>query len=217
MAEEPHSPLRICIFDDSELRCEALTLLLEAEGRFVVVGAYGNCAQVVTLMEQLRPDVVLMDIEMPHPDGLTGLRLIKKHFPHIKVIMQTIHEEDENIFMAVCYGADGYILKKTLPEQLLEAIFEVLQGGAPMSPYIARRIMKMLSGEVRVIVPDFNLTKRECEILELLAKGQTYKEVAERLHISYNTVNAHVRNIYEKLQVHSIAEAIDRLRQLGRR
>ncbi|MCS6916077.1 MAG: response regulator transcription factor [Chitinophagales bacterium] len=206
------SPVRICIYDDNELRCEALAMLLGDDDRYQVVGSFSNCANVVEDMRELSPDVVLMDIEMPPPDGLTGLKLIKQQFPHIKVIMQTVHEEDDKIFMAVCYGANGYVLKKSSPESLLTAIQDVLEGGAPMSPYIASRVMKMLTGEVRITAPDLNLSSRELQILELLAKGNTYKQVAELCHISYNTVNAHVRNIYEKLQVHSIREALERLK-----
>lgn len=204
--------IRVCIYDDNDLRCEALELLFSGDERFEVVGTFPNCANVLQHIGKLQPQVVLMDIEMPPPDGIAGLKAIKKHYPDIKVIMQTVHEEDEKIFQAVCFGADGYILKKSSPEYIIAAVDEVLQGGAPMSPYIAARVLKMLSGEVRVMLPEFNLTAREIEVLTLLAQGHSYKQVADLCCISYNTVNAHVRNIYEKLQVHSVREAVERLK-----
>jgi DNA-binding NarL/FixJ family response regulator len=150
-----------------------------------------------------------MDIDMPHVDGITGVELIKQHFPEVKILMQTVFEDDDKIFTSICSGADGYILKKTPPAKLIDAITEVVAGGAPMTPSIARQVLQFVNQKYKKASPgNFRLTERELEILGMLVQGLSYKMIAERCNISYATVNTHIGHIYEKLHVKSGTEAV---------
>ena len=135
--------------------------------------------------------------------------MVKAEFPAVKILMQTVFEDDDNVFASVCAGADGYILKKTSPEKLIESILEASEGGAPMTPTVARQVLRLFSQENRLgNGAQFNLSEREHQILSLLVQGLSYKMIAEECFISYATVNTHVKHIYEKLQVHSVVEAV---------
>ena len=173
------------------------------------VGTFENCVHVVKEVGELNPDVVLMDIDMPAVDGIKGLRLIRKHYPNVMVVMQTVMEEDAKIFEAICSGAHGYFLKRTAPELLIDGIRNVLEGGAPMTDTVARQVLDLFkkhSGHDQT--ETFNLTDRELDILRLLVKGMSYKMVASACGITFHTVNWHCKKIYEKLHVHSAAEAV---------
>jgi DNA-binding NarL/FixJ family response regulator len=151
-----------------------------------------------------------MDIEMPGINGIEAVKIVKEKFPHIKILMETIFDENDKIFQSICNGAEGYILKNTAPVQILSAIREIYEGGAPMTPSIASKVLKMF----KYRSPDtstseqFNLTDREKEILKCLVEGMSYKMIAETCFISADTVNGHIKNIYKKLQVHSKSEAV---------
>jgi DNA-binding NarL/FixJ family response regulator len=155
-------------------------------------------------METCFPDVVLMDINMPEADGIAGLKEIKEQFPHIKVLMQTVFDDHEKIFECIRNGASGYILKKDPAPRILQAIQEVYDGGAVMNPAIALKVLEFFKPQ-KVSNP---LSKRETEVLQLLAEGMSYKMIADKLFLSFNTVNTHVKHIYEKLHVSSLGEAI---------
>jgi DNA-binding NarL/FixJ family response regulator len=201
--------IKVTIFDDNKSRRELLQLLLDSTKGFACSGAFEDCRNVITNIEMNMPDVVLMDIDMPYVNGIEGLTQIKAQFPEIKIMMQTIFEDDEKIFSAISAGADGYILKKTPPVKLLEFIHEIMDGGAPMTPSVARQLLLMVSKKsTSKKVSSFNLTKREQDILELLVKGYSYKMIAEQCHVSYATVNSHISHIYEKLHVSSGTEAV---------
>ena len=201
--------IKVTIFDDNKSRRELLQLLLDSTKEFACSGAFEDCRNVITNIEMNMPDVVLMDIDMPYVNGIEGLTQIKAQFPEIKIMMQTIFEDDEKIFHAISAGADGYILKKTPPAKLLEFINEIMEGGAPMTPSVARQLLLMVSKKnTSKKVNNFNLTKREFDILELLVKGYSYKMIAEQCNVSYATVNSHVSHIYEKLHVSSGTEAV---------
>ncbi|HZV71298.1 MAG TPA: response regulator transcription factor [Saprospiraceae bacterium] len=198
--------IRIVIYDDHLQRCESLrALLLRADG-MECVGSFHDCSHVIEDMHRLQPDVILMDIEMPVADGISGVRIIKKEFPHIRIIMQTVFEDEARIFASLQAGAEGYILKNASAEKIIESIREVHGGGASMTPSVALRVMKYFN-QVKT-VPDYSLTAKEKEVLALLADGNSYKMVAAKLNISYFTVNTHIKNIYEKLHVHSLGEAV---------
>ena len=170
------------------------------------VGSFPDCSHVVEDMKQVQPDVVLMDIEMPIADGISGVWKIKKEFPQIRIIMQTVFEDEARIFASLQAGAEGYILKNAKAEKIVESIREVYAGGASMTPSVALRVMKYFN---QAKPPsDYNLTKKETEVLTLLSEGNSYKMVAAKMDITYFTVNTHVRNIYEKLHVHSVSEAV---------
>jgi len=163
-----------------------------------------NCLNVIADMQTYFPDVVLMDINMPESDGIEGLKEIKKNYPHIKVLMQTVFDDTGKIFECIRNGASGYILKKDPPQRIIQAIQEVYDGGAVMNPGIALKVLDYF----RPKKTENPLSVRESQVLELLAEGLSYKLVADRLFLSFNTVNTHVKHIYEKLHVSSLGEAI---------
>ncbi len=210
MAKEKR--LRIVIYEDNLHRAESLKEIIVFDDRLELAGIFSNCANVVADMEATRPDVVLMDIRMPGVDGIRGTQLIKQYFPHVHVLIQTVVEEDEAVFEALKMGASGYILKKAGMEKILEAIFDVYQGGTPLTPIIATRILKYFQATKKQnVLKEHDLTDREVELLQLLASGKSYKMVAERMNISVHTVNSHTRKIYRKLHVHSATEALSKL------
>jgi DNA-binding NarL/FixJ family response regulator len=200
---------RIVIFDDNSKRRESLEMLIDLTEGMVCAGTFVNCSNVLNDIESSRPDLVLMDIDMPGVNGIEGVTIIRKKYPALKILMQTVFEEDEKIFTCIRAGADGYILKKASPQDLLKAIDEALNGGAPMTPSIARQVLRFVgSTENRKQPEDFKLTARETEILSLLVQGLSYKMIANQCFISLPTVNSHIQHIYEKLQVHSVVEAV---------
>lgn len=209
--------IKVAVFDDNKERSEGLKLLLDAMEGMVVLGNYFDCRNLIDKLSSDVPDVVLMDINMPYVDGIEGLKLIKEHFPEVKVIMQTIFEDEDKILEAISGGADGYIIKQKSPAKLLEGIVEVVNGGAPMTPTVASKVLKLFSGRIHVSSDqeDFKLTKREKEILKHLVEGYSYKMIADNCFISYATVNKHVSNIYAKLQVHSVAAAVTKAIRKG--
>ncbi|MCZ4410313.1 response regulator transcription factor [Cryomorphaceae bacterium 1068] len=200
---------RVAIFDDNLERREGLFLLLETIDDLNCVGLYNDCRNVLADIESSNPDVVLMDIDMPHVNGIEGVLEIRKVHPDLKILMQTVFEDDDKIFAAICAGADGYILKQANPMKLVDGIREVLVGGAPMTPVIAAKVLKLFQKQGSSKKGNnFDLTKRESEILNLLVKGFSYKMIAEECHISYPTVNSHITKIYGKLKVQSSAGAV---------
>jgi len=207
---------KVAVFDDNLARRQGLELLINAMDSMQCVGIFPNCSDVVHRLRSNLPDVVLMDINMPMVDGIEGLKLIKRAYPNIKVIMQTIFEEESKIIEAICAGADGYIIKQKSPMKLIDGIIEVMEGGAPMTPSVAYKVLKLFNGASKPISnSDFNLTKREKEILDLLVNGYSYKMIAEKCFISYATVNKHISNIYSKLQVNSVAAAVSKALKEG--
>ena len=204
--------IKILVFDDNRGRREALQLLIESSDDLKFVGARENCNNVEADILQLKPDVVLMDIDMPGTNGIEGLKRIRTQAPEVFIIMQTVFEDDEKIFTAIHAGAHGYFLKKTKPDKLIEGIRDVLEGGAPMTSSVARKVLHMFtqqSSDKRV--NQFDLTDREIEILSMLGKGMSYKMIADAGNISFHTVNSHLKKIYEKLHVHSATEAVSKV------
>lgn len=197
--------IRIVIYDDHPQRCESLKALILLSGDMECVGVFHDCSHVLDEMRRLNPDIVLMDISMPNVDGISGVQKIKRDFPQIRVIMQTVFTDEARIFASLQAGAEGYMLKNASAEKIIESIKEVYAGGASMTPSIALRVMKFFN---QAKSTDYHLTQKEKEVLTLLAEGNSYKMAADKLGIAFNTVNAHVRKIYEKLHVHSIGEAV---------
>ena len=200
---------RILVYDDNAGRQEALKLLLTSEPDMAFAGARENCKTVEQDVESLNPDVILMDIDMPLVNGIEGLKRIKKIKPGIFIIMQTVFEDEEKIFEAIHAGADGYFLKKTSPEKLMDGIRDVLEGGAPMTASVAKKVLEMFQQETTGKKTNpFDLTSREVDILSMLTKGLSYKMIADASGITFHTVNSHLKKIYEKLHVHSATEAV---------
>ena len=196
--------IKVFIYDDNNARRDSLKALLELSPEVVFAGEAVNCSNVKEDMETSFPDVVLMDINMPIADGIEGLKKIKENFPHIKVLMQTVFDDSDKVFDCIRNGASGYILKKDSPQRILQAIQEVYDGGAVMNPGIALKVLDYFQPQ-KLNNP---LSARETEVLKLLADGLSYKMVADKLFLSFNTVNTHVKHIYEKLHVSSLGEAI---------
>lgn len=201
--------IRVALFEDNRNLREGLFKLLETSDQFTCVGAFAHCERVVENIEETQPDVILMDIEMPLVSGIEAVRMIRERYPEVKILMETIFEEDEKIFQSICNGAQGYILKSTPPGEILNAIKEIYEGGAPMSPIIASKVLRMFKYNLGKLADDsFDLSSREKEILKCLVDGMSYKMIADTCFISADTVNGHIKNIYKKLQVHSKGEAI---------
>ena len=201
--------IRVIIFEDNNsLRQGLFQLIHDSEG-FECAGAFEDGSEVLRQLEETRPDVVLMDIAMPGRNGIEAVRLIRQHFPAVRILMQTIFEDNEKIFQSILVGASGYILKTTTPSRLLEFIRETFEGGAPMSPSVATRVLGIVKQQSAFTHPvAFQLSEREKEILSRLVNGMSYKLIAAHCCISIDTVRGHIRNIYDKLHVHSKGEAI---------
>jgi len=210
---------RVLIYEDNPDLQASLSQLIAGAPGLSLVGAFGNCTQVTTDVARLQPHVVLMDIDMPGINGIEGLRRIKAGTPDINVVMLTVFEENERVFGAVCAGADGYLLKKTPPARLLEAIGEVRAGGAPMTPAIARQVLQLFPKAPTTSKANeesaANLSAREREILRLLVEGYSYKMIAADRTISIDTVRSHIKKIYEKLHVRSMTEAVSKALRQG--
>ncbi|MBK8887728.1 MAG: response regulator transcription factor [Saprospiraceae bacterium] len=200
---------RIVIFADNIKRRESLEMLIDLSDDMICVGSFPDCSNVLNNIDKSEPDLVLMDIDMPNVNGIEGVTIIRTKYPNLKILMQTVFEDDEKLFACIRAGADGYILKKTQPLELLDAINEALEGGAPMTSSIARQVLRFVgSTENKQKSEDFKLTARETEILSLLVQGLSYKMIASRCFVSLPTVNSHVQHIYEKLQVNTAVEAV---------
>jgi len=201
--------IKVVIFEDNTNLRRGLVSLINGAKGFECVGAFGNCDNLVKNLMDTRPDIVLMDIEMPGMSGIEAVKLLKLQFPEIKVLMETIFEDDEKVFHSIYNGAEGYILKSTPPSQMLEAIKELQEGGAPMTPSIASKVLAMFKSQRHFEKGEtFDLTDRELEVLKLLVNGMSYKAIGEKCFIGLDTVSTHIKNIYKKLQVHSKSEAV---------
>lgn len=202
--------IRILIFDDSIERLESLSTLFMHYPTIECLGAFSDPLGIEEKINQFQPDVLLMDIKMPGMDGIEATLRAKVCKPDIKVIIQTVFDEDDKIFRSLKAGAQGYILKSVPIEKVIQSIEDVYHGGAVMTPSIAMKVMQFFSLEAKASKrpEDFNLSVREQEVLKLLTEGSSYKMIAARLGISYFTVNAHIKKIYEKLQINSVGEAI---------
>ncbi|MCZ4242722.1 response regulator [Pedobacter punctiformis] len=196
--------IRIFIYDDSTDRRDSLKALLSLNDNLKFIGEASNCKNAIQDIESCYPDVVLMDINMPEVDGLEGLKLIKNKFPEVKVLMQTAYDDSEKIFTSIKNGASGYILKNDKPQRILQAIEEVSEGGAAMNPAIAQKVLDYFKPSKK----KSPLSPKENEVLSFLAEGLSYKMVADKLGVSYTTINTHTKRIYEKLHISSLGEAI---------
>lgn len=200
---------RIIVYDDSEARRESLKAFFQLIPGFEQVGSFENCDHIAEDIKTCNPDVILMDIEMPGIGGIHGVIHAKKAAPQVKIIMQTAFDDDDKVFAALQAGAEGYILKTASVAQISQSIDDVIKGGASMSPSIALKVMRFFNNQQKQPVSqEYNLTNKETEVLSYLSQGLSYKMVADKIGISYFTVNNHVKKIYEKLQVHSLSEAI---------
>ena len=207
--------ISVAIFEDNYLLRDGYYQLINGMPGFTCVGAFENATDLLFKIKRSEPEVVLMDIDMPGINGIEAVSIIKENYPSIHIIMQTVFEDDDKIFRAIQAGADGYILKKIPPSKILEAITEVCNGGAPMTPVIAGKTLQLFRSGLKPFQgkKESQLNERQTEILECIVNGKSYKLIADKLFISIDTVRYHVKNIYEILQVHSRFELISKQRK----
>ena len=202
------APIKVAIVEDQREIRECLALLVNGTDGYTCSGSYRSMEEAIEKIPRQVPDVLLSDIGLPGMSGIDGVRRLKELCPNLLVLMLTVYDDDERIFDAMCAGACGYLLKKTPPARLIASLQEAVDGGAPMSPEVARRVIALF----REIRPpdraDYHLTPHETRLLKLFVEGHNYKTAAVELKVSVNTINFHVRSIYDKLQVHSRSEAV---------
>jgi DNA-binding NarL/FixJ family response regulator len=205
--------ITVAIVEDDPLILENLSRLIQETPGFRCVAVFPNAEQALLQIPRNPPDVVLMDLNLPGVSGVECVRRLKKLLPKLQILVLTVYEDSEKVFAALKAGAGGYLLKRTSPDKLLEAIRDIQQGGAPMSSHIARQVVQSFQRSARSTPEVETLSPREEEILYLVSGGYHNKEIASRLSISLETVRVHLRNIYEKLHVHSRSEAVVKLFQ----
>lgn len=203
--------IRVAIFEDNRKFRKSLAVLISGSPGFELAGDFPNALDASAKIASSKPNVVLMDIEMPGMSGLEALREIKKQYPDLNVLIQTAFDDDDKIFEAIVQGASGYILKNSTPARMLDAIAETCQGGAPMSPVIAKKVLKLMQERNPVDRSgneSIRLTPREKDVLAHMVKGLSYKMIADQCGISFETVRYHINNIYVKLHVGTMTEAV---------
>jgi len=201
--------IKVVVVEDNDSIREGLKILIDGTEDYSCVASFSECEAMLKSIKKLNPDVLLMDIGLPGMNGIEGIKKVKLIFPELAILILTIYEENDLIFDALCAGACGYLVKKTPPSRLLEAIREVHEGGAPMSSHIARKVIDFFQKKpVSSQKSNYDLTPREKEILTGLVEGHNFKAIADSLFISIETVRFHFRNIYKKLHVHSQSEAV---------
>ncbi len=201
-------PVNVAIIEDRREIRDGLTMLIDGTEGFHCTGSYRSMEEALSKIGSEVPDVVLCDIGLPGMSGIEGMQILKERFPNLLLLMLTVYDDDERIFDALCAGACGYLLKKTPPARLLEALTDAVNGGSPMSPEVARRVITLFRDIRPPERADYQLTPHEVRILKLLVEGHNYKTAAFELNVSINTISFHMRHIYEKLQVHSKSEAV---------
>ncbi|GEO09592.1 response regulator [Segetibacter aerophilus] len=200
--------IKLLVYEDNPQLREGLTMLINGSDGFEVLASFKNCNNVLSEIQEYKPDVILMDIDMPGTNGIAGLKQIRLVNNEVKILMLTVFDDNKNVFEAISNGANGYVLKKTPPAKLLEYIQEAQSGGAPMTSSIATQVLKMFSTIHADKGEQYNLSEREKEVLALLVNGYSYKMISAEMYIAIDTVRSHIKKIYEKLHVNSKSEAV---------
>ena len=204
------APIKVAIVEDLREVREGLAMLINGTSGFSCVGSFRSMETAIANLGDVNPDMILTDIGLPGMDGIAGIAILREQYPGLPCLALTVYDDDERIFAALCAGAIGYLLKNTQPTRLLEALREVQAGGAPMSPEVARRVITLFQNFTPPQNAAYHLTPQEKELLKMLVEGHSYKTAAHQLKISIHTVSFHLRNVYEKLQVHSKSEAVSK-------
>ncbi|MCI0412475.1 response regulator transcription factor [bacterium] len=204
------SPCRVGVIEDQKHLRESLVSLINATDGFRIAGSFETMEEALRSIEKDFPHIVLTDIGLPGMTGIQGIRILKDRYPRLLFLVLTVHEDDERIFEALCAGATGYLLKNISNERLIQSLHEAAEGGAPMSPEVARRVINLFQKFRPPKKADYDLTPHEHRILKMLVEGHNYKTAAKELSVSINTVSFHVKKIYDKLQVHSKSEAVSK-------
>lgn len=207
--------IRVAIIEDDRSTREGLRFLIHGSPGYRCTAAFECVEDALPALASDLPHVLLLDINLPGMSGREGVRIIRERWPSVEVLMLSVYGEQESVFESICNGAAGYLLKKTAPARLLEAISEARDGGAPMSPEIARKVVTLFRKTPRTEPVETHLTPRELQLLALLAEGQGYLEAADKLIVSVHTVRNYIRSIYEKLHVHSKSEAVSKALRQG--
>lgn len=209
--------IKISIVEDIKMIREGLKILINGNEDFSCIGAYESVEDLFKEIEKKSPDVILMDIQLPGISGIEGVKKVKKILPKINTIMLTVHEDNKNIFEALMAGATGYLLKTTPPSQIVDSIKDAFEGGSPMNSNIANKVINLMriAHSDKELETKIELSERETEILQKISNGTGYKNIADELFISIHTVRYHIRNIYEKLQVHNQSEAVSKALKQG--
>lgn len=206
--------IRVTFFEDNAALSRALCQMISDSDELELAGSFQNGNNVLRDIAKSVPDVVLMDIDMPGVNGIEAVKIIRQHFPNLRILMQTVFDDDDKIFESILAGASGYILKKNAPKIIIESIIDVYNGGAPMSPAIANRVLHLFQNHVtrpnNVSDDEYNLTPREKDVLRCMVAGKPYKIISDELNITYNTIRTHVKKIYDKLHVSSNTEAVSK-------
>lgn len=200
--------IRVLLFEDNPDFIDSLSELIGNTNGMELCGVHNNCKNATKNVEYHKPDVVLMDIDMPIENGLQGLRSLRTSGSEVCVIMLTVFDDNDRVFQAICNGASGYILKRTAPEKIIDAIREAHTGGAPMTPSVAKQVLKLFSQPFQKSAELQTLTPREHDVLSFLVRGYSYKMAAGEMNVSIETLRYHVKNIYNKLHVNSKSEAV---------
>lgn len=208
MTETKTTPIKTAIIEDQNDIREGLASLIGFTDGFKCTGAYQSMEEALDRMKMNVPDVVLSDIGLPGMDGIQGIKILKEKYPQMLILMITVYDDDERIFDALCAGANGYLLKRTPPMRLLESLREAVDGGSPMSPEVASKVIRLFREIRPPATVDYDLTPHEMRLLKLLVDGHNYNTAAKELKNSVNTVKFYIKRIYEKLQVHSKSEAV---------
>jgi len=210
-------PIRVIAFDDNKDLRDMFRMLVDAQPDMVCVAVHPDLSQMMRDIDAAQPDVIVMDIQMPGMNGIEGVRSIKARYPDARILMQTVFDDDDKVFDAICSGARGYILKTASAGEMMKAIRDVHAGGSPITPAIAFKVLELFRVNAATnrntpnpAINSAGLSDREKSVLTLLVKGRSYKMIADELGISYHTVDSHLRHIYEKLQVGSGTEAVSR-------
>ncbi|HLI91969.1 MAG TPA: response regulator transcription factor [Puia sp.] len=203
--------IKIAIVEDNNTLRSSLESLFNRTDGMRCVASLNNLLNVVGEIGSALPDIILMDIGLPNISGIEGVRTVKTHFPAIQILMFTVFDDDEKVFDAIRAGASGYLLKKTPAAEIIDAIRELYNGGAPMTSSIARRVIQSFQAAPSSVIKDYQLTVRENEILYSLVDGLSYKKIADKYCVSISTIRTHICNIYHKLHVNSKAEAVARV------
>ncbi len=200
--------IKVIVFEDNRHLRESLQLLLSSSSEFECIGAYADTRHIIAAVDKLMPDVILMDIEMPVMNGIEATHLIKQKFPEIPVLILTVFDDSERIFQSLQAGGNGYLLKNSSPDKILDAIRQVYQGSSALSPLVAKKVIQFFQSGLPALQNDYHLTPKEKELLQHLVDGKSYKMIADVMLVTLETVKSHVKNVYRKLHVSSSCEAV---------
>ncbi len=205
---KPNEKIKVIIFEDNKHLRESLQLLISSSVKFECIGAFADTRNIIAVVDKLMPDIILTDIEMPIMNGIDATRLLKQKFPEIPILILTVFDDSERIFQSLCAGGNGYLLKNSSPDEILNAIYDVYNGGSVLSSSVAKKVVQFFQSNTPLQQNNYHLTPKEKELLLQLVDGKSYKMIADFMLVSLETVKSHIKNVYRKLHVSSGSEAV---------